>query len=160
MNVKMKKSIIVFTACVLNTPIFSYADWHQTHWGMNIQQVKKCLNDPYEVPDTPRDQYNYNIYSGDKTLLSEENFDVNGMSFNVRYIFDDNNKLKAINMVGDENYYDRTISLLSGKYGKPAYFEQGLLPNATWSVPDKHLLIKLSRVSHTIIRYEPISNAL
>lgn len=156
----MKRILVILLSGTILVPCSLYGDWRKTHWGMSLAEVKKCLDNPYEIPETPQDQYNYNIYSGDKTLLTEENYDVNGMYFNVRYIFDDKYKLKAINMVGDENYYFRTMSILSGKYGEPAYAERGSLPNATWNVPAKHISIRLSRVSHTIIRYEPITDAL
>lgn len=141
-------------------PSIAHADWRKTRWGMTVDQVKKCIDRPEIVPETSDAQYNNNIFTGDKTLLIERNYIIEDRSFDVRYVFDGKNKLKAINIVGYEGYYDIILNSLSGKYGKPAMLEGGMLPLAIWNLPLKHTTIKLERLSDTVIRYEKETDKL
>lgn len=156
----MKKTTILICSLFLIAPSVSHADWRKTHWGMTVEQVKKCISRPEIVPDTPDAQYNNNIFTGDKTLLIERNYIIEDRSFDVKYIFDENNKLKALNIVGYDGYYDIILNSLSGKYGKPAILEGGMLPSAIWNLPLTHTTIKLQRISDTVIRYEKQTDKL
>ncbi|OAG78495.1 hypothetical protein Amal_00508 [Acetobacter malorum] len=127
---------------------------------MSVDQVKKCIDRPEIVPETPDAQYNNNIFTGDKTLLIERNYIIEDRSFDVKYIFDEKYRLKALNIVGYEGYYEIILNSLSGKYGKPAILEGGMLPIAIWNLPTKHTTIKLQRISDTVIRYEKETDKL
>lgn len=129
---------------------------------MTVAQVRAKIPNSEIVADDEYTQHQYNLFNGDKTLLVERNYKVADMTYDVRYIFDDNNKLKAINMVGDQYNYMRTFNLLSGKYGSPASYngDGGNFSHATWQVPDKHMVIKLNELMTTNIRYEPVTDAL
>lgn len=158
----MKKLILlsgIFSLACFET---AHADWKQAKWGMSVNQVKAKVPDAHEVSTDPNVQYSYNVVGSERVLLTEDNYKVQDMDYSVRYIFDENNKLKAIVMRGGEYNYIRTFNLLSGKYGKPASSSGngGDMSSATWNVPQKHLMIKLDELMGTSIRYEPITDAL
>ncbi|GFE94905.1 hypothetical protein [Acetobacter persici] len=158
----MNKYIFCISISICMFSGVAHADWKQTKWGMSVAQVKAKVPDAQPVPEDSATQYQYNIRSGERTLLAEANYKVADMTYDVRYIFDDKGKLKAINMVGDQYNYIRTFNLLSGKYGRPAnYTGNGdNLSSATWQVPEQHMVIKLEELMKTMIRYEPVTDAL
>lgn len=158
----MKIFSTLFFVSMLSISSNAYADWKQAKWGMTVAQVRAKIPNAENVADDEYTQHQYNLFNGDKTLLVEKNYKVADMTYDVRYIFDDDNKLKAINMVGDQYNYIRTFNLLSGKYGSPASYngDGGNFSHATWQVPDKHMVIKLNELMTTNIRYEPVTDAL
>lgn len=158
----MRTSFAIIIISIFSLNGVAHADWKQTKWGMSIAQVQAKSPEAQPIAEDPSAQYHYNAYATDHTLLEEKNYKVGDMVYDVRYVFDDNRKLKAISMVGDQYNYIRTFNLLSGKYGAPASStgDGGGMSNATWRVQEKHLVIKLQELMHTTLRYEPMTDAL
>lgn len=159
----MKKFPIL--CCLLSLAFVetAHADWKQTKWGMSVDQVKRSVKDAVSVDPDPSMQYNYNMHGNDKVLLVEDYYKVDDMTYSVRYVFDEKNKLKSIEMHNFyTNNYIKTFNLLSGKYGKPASSvgNGGDLSTAIWYVPEKHLMIKLQGLMGVRIIYTPETDAL
>lgn len=151
--------LAVFLAFVFTCP-HANADWRDVKFGDTLSSVEKHDPGSVEISHDPSDQSQYSIMSGDMILLHHDGYDIDGMKFDVRYSFDQNNKLNSIMLYGDGSYYNRALMLLSGKYGQPASANFGHLPQATWADPAKKTQIKLMRIFGTIIRYSPQSDRL
>ncbi|GFE98076.1 hypothetical protein [Gluconobacter sp. Gdi] len=151
---------IVATIISLSLCGTANADWRSDKFGESLEKVKKNNPHAISVSDNIEEQREFIVMKNDKVLLHEPDYDIDGMKFDVRFLFDSDNKLNGIMLCGDGIYYDRALTLLSGKYGRPSTISFGNMPDATWADQTKKMQIRLIRIFYTLIRYSPQTDRL
>jgi hypothetical protein len=144
---------LLFWVAIL-TP--ALANWEFAKWGMTLDELIAASGGK-AIRYSEKEIKEKSTFIGYKCQAYMPNYATGKFKFEVRFCFDARENLFSVDLYTDgQDFYelDRT---LRGVFGRPAEEKDGLVPSRIWTDRTKGNVVRLVRVSSTILQYQPIA---
>lgn len=148
------RSAIISGAIALAFAGPAHADWEYTKWGMTVDQAIKASGGKAKAYSAA-ESASKSTFIGQKCLAGYNGHVVAGHSFEVRFCFDQAQKLTSVSLYAPrEDFYSIDRDLRSA-FGSPVMDSGGSIPSVIWNDTAKGNSLKLTLVSSAILEYTP-----